>query len=194
MEVEGHPRLWRYWIDIGKRRITGPCVLPLWYVPSQNLADRQAAVLTENGYLKLDPFIIYHPIYEAGLYLAAQAKEECLICVAGLKQYSIPFPSIWSLAEEIEVLYTSTKANLVVPAGDMVARQLPEKFIVDNLTPIPTASPHPQLNGEANGHWIPNGLDHPTVCQGMLHRVVTLTLFSRNLNFLYKSRLPRQPI
>jgi hypothetical protein len=64
--------------------------------------------LTENGYLRLDPFIIYHPIYEAGLYLAKQGKEECLICVAGLKQYSIPFPSVAILAEEIEVIYGST--------------------------------------------------------------------------------------
>jgi hypothetical protein len=63
--------------------------------------------LTENGYLRLDPYVILHPIYEAGLYLAKQGKEECLICIAGLKQYSIPFPSVWALAEEVEVIYTS---------------------------------------------------------------------------------------
>lgn len=66
--------------------------------------------MTENGYLRLDPFIIYHPIYEAGLYLAKQGKEECLICVEGLKQYSIPFPSVWVLAEEIEGIFASTVA------------------------------------------------------------------------------------
>jgi hypothetical protein len=66
--------------------------------------------LTENGYLRLDPLIIYHPIYEAGLHLAKQGKEECLICVAGLKQYSIPFPSVWVLAEEIETIFASTIA------------------------------------------------------------------------------------
>ena len=67
--------------------------------------------MTENGYLRLDPFIIYHPIYEAGLYLAKQGKEECLICVAGLKQYSNTFPSVWALAEEIEIVFASTIAT-----------------------------------------------------------------------------------
>jgi len=71
--------------------------------------------LTENGYLRLDPLIIYHPIYEAGLYLAKQGKEECLICVAGLKQYSIPFPSVWVLAEEIETIFASTIAFRNMP-------------------------------------------------------------------------------
>lgn len=66
-------------------------------------------MLTENGYLRLDPLIIYHPIYQAGLYLASQGKEECLACVAGLKQYAAPFPSIFALAQEIETLYVNTK-------------------------------------------------------------------------------------
>ena len=64
-------------------------------------------MLTENGYLRLDPFIIYHPIYEAGLYLAKQGKEEHHICVAALKQYSIPLPSVRALVEEIEGGYYS---------------------------------------------------------------------------------------
>jgi hypothetical protein len=35
--------------------------------------------------------------------------------VAGLKQYSIPFPSVWTLAEEIETLFASTIAFRNIP-------------------------------------------------------------------------------
>lgn len=55
--------------------------------------------------------MIYHPIYEAGLYLARQGNEEYQACSAALRQYSSPFPSIWYLAKEIEGVYMDTKTT-----------------------------------------------------------------------------------
>ncbi|EIW70020.1 hypothetical protein TREMEDRAFT_30253, partial [Tremella mesenterica DSM 1558] len=64
------------------------------------------AVLTENGYLRLDPLILYHPIYEAGCFLANMGRMECLACIAGMKQYSIAYPQMWDFSIEIENIYT----------------------------------------------------------------------------------------
>jgi hypothetical protein len=109
--------------------------------------------LTENGYLKLDPLVIYHPIYEAGLYLAAQVKEECLICVAGLRQYSTPFPSVWALAEEIETLYLSAKAASEVQssAGIEVHQRTHETMSVNGVST--TQSTGPDSHGGLNDPW-----------------------------------------
>ena len=53
--------------------------------------------------------ILHHPIFESGLYLAKNGRQECLASVAGLRQYSIPYPQMWGLAEEIEQVYKSTQ-------------------------------------------------------------------------------------
>lgn len=57
---------------------------------------------------------MHHPIYEAGLFLADEGRDECLACVAGLRQYSISFPQFWDCAGEIEKLYWSRVARPVV--------------------------------------------------------------------------------
>ncbi|WRT67323.1 uncharacterized protein IL334_004293 [Kwoniella shivajii] len=83
---------------------------------SEHAALRIAAltgVLTENGYLKLDPLIINHPIYSAGLYLANLGRSEYLICVAGLRQYSIIFPSLWDQADHLERLYKNAASHVI---------------------------------------------------------------------------------
>ncbi|WVF71971.1 hypothetical protein IAT40_006781 [Kwoniella sp. CBS 6097] len=67
-------------------------------------------ILTENGYLKLDPLIIHHTIYEAGLYLASRGRTEHLICIAGLRQYSLSFPALWDQADELESVYATATA------------------------------------------------------------------------------------
>lgn len=59
--------------------------------------------------------MLYHPIYEAGLYLAEQGREECMISVVGLRQYCIPYPQFWTQAEEIERLYN---ARLITGPSD----------------------------------------------------------------------------
>nr|XP_019013725.1 uncharacterized protein I206_01796 [Kwoniella pini CBS 10737]OCF52506.1 hypothetical protein I206_01796 [Kwoniella pini CBS 10737] len=69
-------------------------------------------VLTENGYLKLDPLIINQPIFLAGEYLASLGKSEYLICVAGLKQYSVIYPSLWDQADLLDQIYSQAKVNI----------------------------------------------------------------------------------
>ncbi|WVW82869.1 hypothetical protein I302_104881 [Kwoniella bestiolae CBS 10118] len=71
-------------------------------------------VLTENGYLKLDPLIINHPIYAAGEYLATLGRSEYLICVAGLRQYATVYPCLWDQADKLGNMYSqATKAELL---------------------------------------------------------------------------------
>ncbi|WVQ98940.1 hypothetical protein IAU59_006072 [Kwoniella sp. CBS 9459] len=67
-------------------------------------------ILTENGYLKLDPLIMNHTLYEAGLYLAFRGRGEHLICIAGLRQYSLSFPALWDQADELETVYVAATA------------------------------------------------------------------------------------
>ncbi|KAK8869613.1 hypothetical protein IAR55_000180 [Kwoniella newhampshirensis] len=73
------------------------------------------AVLTEAGYMRLDPLICHHPVYEAGRYLASQGRVESLACVAGLKQYSTTFPAMWTQAEEVERIYEMNKSQPLSP-------------------------------------------------------------------------------
>nr|ODN87851.1 hypothetical protein L203_03053 [Cryptococcus depauperatus CBS 7841] len=66
-----------------------------------------AAILTENGYLRLDTGMMHYPIHEAGLHLARQNRSECLACIVGLKQYSNTFPAVWEQAEALEEIYAA---------------------------------------------------------------------------------------
>ncbi|WWC60912.1 uncharacterized protein I303_103488 [Kwoniella dejecticola CBS 10117] len=78
-------------------------------------------VLTENGYLKLDPLIINHPIFSAGEYLASLGRSEYLICVAGLKQYSTVYPALWDQAERLDqIFHDAKKALALVLAKDQM--------------------------------------------------------------------------
>ena len=62
----------------------------------------------------LTPRLILHqPIYEAGMFLADQAREECTIAVVGLRQYCIPYPQLWARAEEIEWLFRMRQSSAV---------------------------------------------------------------------------------
>jgi hypothetical protein len=73
----------------------------------------QAAVLLENGYLRLDPLVLNHPIWLAGCYLAESGRDECRICIAALRQYSVSFGHLWDLADEIESIYLSAISSRV---------------------------------------------------------------------------------
>jgi hypothetical protein len=48
---------------------------------------------------------LLQPMIEAGTYLAGQAREECMACVAGIHQYAAAYPSCWARAKEIEAIY-----------------------------------------------------------------------------------------
>ncbi|WOO81373.1 uncharacterized protein LOC62_03G004902 [Vanrija pseudolonga] len=63
-----------------------------------------SAVLLEHGYLRLDPLVLYRPMYDAGMFLARQGREESRALVAGLRQYAGPYPQMWDLALEIEAV------------------------------------------------------------------------------------------
>nr|XP_031861170.1 uncharacterized protein CI109_003531 [Kwoniella shandongensis]KAA5528242.1 hypothetical protein CI109_003531 [Kwoniella shandongensis] len=98
-----------------------------------------AAVFTEAGYMRLDPLMCHHPVYEAGLYLARRGRVECLACVAGLKQYSVTFPSLWEEAEELKRLYEASKPQPQLAADPFVP-------------PIPTVPNGVQSSTQAGDH------------------------------------------
>lgn len=47
------------------------------------------------------------------MFLADQAREECMIAVVGLRQYCIPYPQLWARAEEIEWLFRMRQSSAV---------------------------------------------------------------------------------
>lgn len=50
---------------------------------------------------------LYRPIFDAGMYLARQGLEDCMGCVAGLKQYSGPYPQMLECALDIQRTFIS---------------------------------------------------------------------------------------
>jgi hypothetical protein len=71
--------------------------------------------------------------------------------VAGLKQYSIPFPCVWVLAEEIETIFASIIAFENIPKGPQV--------------PVHVHPPPASGSGETMNHPAPvgvaiNSIDH----------------------------------
>lgn len=62
--------------------------------------------------------MLYRPIYDAGMYLARQGREDCLGCVAGLRLYAAPYPQMWELATEIETAFL--KANVDAATAPML--------------------------------------------------------------------------
>lgn len=72
-----------------------------------------AALAAEQGLLRLDPLILYRPIYDAGMFLARRGQDECLGCVAGLRQYAMAYPQMWELAAEIEAALSKARLGAV---------------------------------------------------------------------------------
>ncbi|OCF45377.1 hypothetical protein I317_00622 [Kwoniella heveanensis CBS 569] len=102
-------------------------------------------ILAENGYLKLDPLVIHHTIYEAGLYLASRGRSEHLICVAGLRQYSLAFPALWDQADELETVYAA--ATVCTHTQHLISTT---KTASSSCLPLPVI---PNVN-PAHGHWL----------------------------------------
>ncbi|CUA71603.1 multidrug resistance regulator 2 [Candida albicans SC5314] [Rhizoctonia solani] len=59
-------------------------------------------VLTTNGYLRLDPNVLHHSTYAAGLLLARQGRPEAVNCITGLRQYAFAYEEAHIQADEIE--------------------------------------------------------------------------------------------
>lgn len=55
--------------------------------------------------------VLYRPIYDAGIFLARRGQDECLGCVAGLRQYAIAYPQMWDLADEIDAALQKARGN-----------------------------------------------------------------------------------
>lgn len=167
-EVDGLLRRCRDEADHSAMRIAALVSTSTGFVSLYLTPLVQAAVLTENGYLRLDTLVIYKPIYEAGLYLARQGKEECLACVAGLRQYAIPFPSIWSSAEEIEILYLTTTEKRAQPANNSVGLPPPTLPALSTssasnpgsaVTSTTNSTPHDAHAPPAQADWSTQTLD-----------------------------------
>ncbi|KLT46287.1 hypothetical protein CC85DRAFT_59374 [Cutaneotrichosporon oleaginosum] len=72
-----------------------------------------SALATEQGYLRVDPLVLYRPIYDGGMYLARQGRDDCLGCVAGLRLYATAYPQMWELARDIESAFLATTQPLL---------------------------------------------------------------------------------
>jgi hypothetical protein len=66
--------------------------------------------------------ILHRPIYEAGMYLARKGRQEYQINVAGIRQYSIPYPHFWEQANEMDRVFANSQAKPV----DLTISSLPE--------------------------------------------------------------------
>jgi hypothetical protein len=74
-----------------------------------------AALAIERGLLRLDPLILYRPIYDAGMFLARRGQEECLAC---LKQYADAYPQMWELGGEIEAALSKARLASGIVGAD----------------------------------------------------------------------------
>lgn len=81
--------------------------------------DTQAAVLTTNGYLRLDPNVLHFPVYEAGVLLAQLGRPEVLTCVAGLRQYGISAEQCYDEADMMESIYEDARRRLDTVDGPL---------------------------------------------------------------------------
>lgn len=68
-------------------------------------------------------YILLPAVYEAGMCLASQGKEEALACIEAIKQNAISYGSVLCLAEDIEQLLLANMAagDSGVPAGETEA-------------------------------------------------------------------------
>ncbi|CED85154.1 Zn(2)-C6 fungal-type DNA-binding domain [Phaffia rhodozyma] len=70
-----------------------------------NRISALSAVLSQNGYLRLDPNVLHHPIVEAGIYLAQHGYPSFQSCVTGLRQYGMSYDECYDEADMIVGMY-----------------------------------------------------------------------------------------
>ncbi|GJJ13338.1 hypothetical protein Clacol_007590 [Clathrus columnatus] len=66
-----------------------------------------ADLLTQNGYLRLDPNIMHFNIYNAGKLLAQFGRREVMMCIRGLQQYGLAYEEAFYQAEELQQIYNT---------------------------------------------------------------------------------------
>lgn len=69
-----------------------------------NLHHPEAHTSLSISTLTPNRLVLYRPMYDAGMFLARQGREESRALVAGLRQYAGPYPQMWDLALEIEAV------------------------------------------------------------------------------------------
>ncbi|KAF8527530.1 hypothetical protein BU17DRAFT_39547 [Hysterangium stoloniferum] len=77
-----------------------------------NAASRIAGLadlLTQSGYLRLDPNVMHFSIYSAGKLLAEFGREEVLMCINGLQQYGVSYDDAFDQAAEIQRIYAASR-------------------------------------------------------------------------------------
>lgn len=90
-----------------------------------------AAVLTEHGYLKLDPAVMHVSCIKAGTLLARLGRPEARNCINGLEQYSYSYEEAGHQAAEMKKTYN--QAREVGPQFNHMAH------FISGMTPDPAA-------------------------------------------------------
>ncbi|TFK28023.1 hypothetical protein FA15DRAFT_665791 [Coprinopsis marcescibilis] len=70
-----------------------------------------AAVLTSNGYLRLDPAVMHVSCIHAGTFLARLGRPEVTNCIAGLEQYSYSYEEAGDQAQELKRLFGMARSG-----------------------------------------------------------------------------------
>ena len=94
--------------------------------------------------------LLYHSIYEAGMYLAEQGREECMILVVGLRQHCIPYPQFWTQAEDIERLYNARLITGPPEAGMQSRNGSISHPVSSESSNLPAPSAEPDTAGLTN--------------------------------------------
>ncbi|KAG2009870.1 hypothetical protein CC2G_012747 [Coprinopsis cinerea AmutBmut pab1-1] len=68
-----------------------------------------AAVLTSNGYLRLDPAVMHVSCIHAGTFLARLGRPEVSNCIAGLEQYSHSYEEAGDQAQELRRIFNTAR-------------------------------------------------------------------------------------
>lgn len=70
-----------------------------------------AAVLTSNGYLRLDPAVMHVSCSQAGTFLARLGRPEVTNCIAALEQYSYSYEEAGDQAQELKRLFNVARSG-----------------------------------------------------------------------------------
>ncbi|KAG5651241.1 hypothetical protein H0H81_009361, partial [Sphagnurus paluster] len=88
-----------------------------------------AAVLTSNGYLRLDPAVMHVSCIQAGTLLARLGRQEVKNCIEGLEQYSHSYEEAGAQALEMGKTYAQALAG--EPQFRNMGRSVPARMTPD---------------------------------------------------------------
>lgn len=104
-----------------------------------------AAVLTSNGYLRLDPAVMHVSCIQAGTLLARLGRPEVTNCIAALEQYSYSYEEAGEQAQELKRLFNVARSGeLELGHMSSVAPKLP--------SPSGNSTPQSQSHYQPTSH------------------------------------------